>query len=160
MPVFDLARPLDAPAWWSSDDWATPPALVAALEAEFGAFDLDPCARDETAQAPNYYTLAEDGLRQSWAPLRVFVNPPYSAPRPWIEKAREEAYRGAQVILLLPAATDTKWFHEIVLPYGNIRFLAPRIKFLGWDGVPVGTPKAGSMIVRFPKRHGDRRFHV
>ena len=50
------------------------------------------------------------------------------------------------MVLLLPASTDTGWFHEFVLPNANIEFRRGRIRFLGWDGVPMGSPKAGSII--------------
>ena len=148
------------PDWWTSDEWATPPEFVAALEAEFGAFDLDPCAREATAKAPVYYALADDGLAQPWQG-NVFVNPPYSKPEPWIRKAMAEveADRAAQVILLLPAATDVGWFHELLLPYANLRFVRGRLRFLGWQGTPIGSPTAGSLIARFPSRCDGKLFH-
>src|SRR5581483_11903778 len=65
------------------DEWATPPGLVAELEAEFGCFELDPCATRETAKAPCFYTRADDGLARPWAG-RVFCNPPYSEAGRWL----------------------------------------------------------------------------
>jgi len=144
----------DPPSWWTSDEWETPPEFVAALEQEFGRFDLDPCAREETAKASAYYTKEDNGLEQPWKG-HVFVNPPYSAPGPWIAKAVAEAANGAVVRLLLPAATDVGWFHDLVLPHGNIRFIRGRLRFLGWKGTPIGSPKAGNILVSIP-----RRFHL
>jgi site-specific DNA-methyltransferase (adenine-specific) len=153
----------DKPDWWTSDEWETPPTFVAALEAEFGPFDLDPCARLETAKAAYYYTKADDGLAQAWARsarVHVFVNPPYSDPGPWVAKAIEEAKRGAVTRLLLPAATDVGWFHELVLPSANVRFLRGRLRFHGWAGTPIGSPTAGSLLVSIPRVAGDRSFQL
>lgn len=146
------------PAWWTSDEWATPPEFVAQLEAEFGAFTLDPCAREETAKAPFYFTREDNGLRQRWEG-HVFVNPPYSAPGPWVAKALQEAGHGATILLLLPAATDVGWFHDLVLPHANVRFIRGRLRFLGWEGTPIGSPTAGNILVRVPKVP-DGRFHL
>lgn len=149
----------ERPAWWTSDDWATPPEFVDTLEAEFGAFTLDPCAREESAKAPLYYTKEDNGLLQAWEG-HVFVNPPYSAPGPWVRKAIDEAARGTtSVLLLLPAATDVGWFHDLVLAHCNVRFVRGRLRFLGWEGTPIGSPTAGNILARVPKV-SDGRFHL
>lgn len=156
MPDFSIPPSKARPAWWTSDEWETPPKFVAALAAEFGAFDLDPCARPETAKAKNFYTQADDGLVQPWFG-HVFVNPPYSKPAPWIEKAIAETQRDATITvrLLLAAATEVGWFHDLVLPHGNVRFIRGRIKFFGWERTPIGSPTAGNILVSIP-----RRFHL
>lgn len=148
MPDFSIVA-AERPAWWTSDEWSTPPAAIASLEAEFGKFDLDPCARAETAKATRFYTKEDDGLVQPWEG-RVFVNPPYSAPGPWMKKAIAEQAR-ATSLLVLPAATDVAWFHDLVLPFGNVRFIRGRLRFHGWSGTPVGSPTAGNILVRVPK---------
>lgn len=159
-PDFQKRPPARTPPdWWTPDEWETPPAFVAALEAEFGRFDLDPCARAETAKAEFYYTQEDDGLVQPWDG-HVFVNPPYSKPGPWVEKALfEHARAGATVLLLLPAATDVGWFHDLVLPHCNVRFIRGRLRFLGWEGTPIGSPTAGNILARVPKVP-DGRFHL
>lgn len=141
--VIDSGRP----AWWTSDHWATPPLIVQNLESEFGRFDLDPCCRAESAKAPAFFTPEEDGLSQPWRG-RVFLNPPYSKPAPWLEKAIRETTEGRArlVVALLPASTDTRWFHELVKDRAEVRFLQGRIKFYGWMGTPIGSPKQGSML--------------
>ena len=149
---------VEKPSWWTSDEWETPPEFVTQLEAEFGAFTLDPCARAETAKAPHYYTKDDDGLLQPWNG-HVFVNPPYSHPKPWIEKALAESGHGTVSLLLLPAATDVGWFHDLVLPSMNVRFLRGRLRFLGWQGTPIGSPTAGNILARMPKI-ADGRFHL
>ena len=60
----------------------------------------------------------------------MFCNPPYGRDIDrWIRKAVEEAGNGAVVVMLIPARTDTKWFHDLVFPYGDIRFVKGRLKF-------------------------------
>lgn len=138
---------MNKPDWWTSDHWATPESLVSDLEKEFGPFDLDPCCRIETAKAPKFFTKKENGLCQSWHG-RVFLNPPYSNPKPWLEKANAETRFGNAyiVIALLPVRTDTKWFHDTVLGHSEIRFIKGRIKWIGWKGTPIPNPKDPSML--------------
>ena len=137
----------DRPEWWSSDEWTTPQEIVDELAVQYGPFDLDACARADTAKAPLYYAQEHDGLQQAWEG-RVWLNPPYSKPGPWCQKAIEEtqAGRAELVVALLPAATDTGWFHDYVKTHAELHFRRGRIKFLGWRGTPIGSPKQGSII--------------
>lgn len=128
-----------------SDEWATPRRLVRELEQEFGPFTLDPCATPENATAPRFYTLADDGLAQSWAGERVFMNPPYSAVAAWMQKAYLESQAGALVICLVPARTCTGWFHDIAQRHGEVRFLRGRIRF----GDGRGSAPFPSIVVVF-----------
>lgn len=137
----------ERPEFWTSDEWATPPEIVRELAAEFGPFDLDACCRPETAKAPAFFTKADNSLEQPWHG-RVWLNPPYSDPGPWLQKAiaEVEARRVDVVVALLPASTDTRWFHDYVFGKAHeVRFRRGRIKFLGWMGTPIGSPKAGSV---------------
>lgn len=85
----------------------------------------------------------------AWAG-RCWCNPPYGRQiGKWVEKAVKEVKRGVPlVVMLLPARTDTKWFHDYCLPYGKIEFLRGRLKFGGCEN-PAPFP---SMIVVFEKR--------
>jgi phage N-6-adenine-methyltransferase len=138
----------EKPVDWTSDDWSTPPEIVAEFEQEFGAFELDVCARPETAKAPMYYTKETDALSREWWCSRAWMNPPFSDPAPWLKKAIEETQAGhcGMVVALLPAATDTRWFHDLVLGKAEVRFRKGRIKFIGWMGTPIGSPKAGTVF--------------
>jgi phage N-6-adenine-methyltransferase len=135
------------PSWWTSDEWETPPEVITALSDQYGPFDLDPCARPETAKAPVWYTKADDGLALDWFGT-VYCNPPYSAPKPWCQKATAEIVAGhaERVVMLLPAAVDTHWFHDHVVPYADVIFIRGRIKFLGWQGTPIGSPTSGNIL--------------
>lgn len=135
------------PDWWTSDHWATPPTLVHELAIQYGPFDLDPCCHAETAKAPKFYTPAEDGLSSPWHG-KVFMNPPYSDVSPWLEKAIAETRAGRVeiVVALLPACTDTAWFHTLVQGHAEVRFLRGRVRFYGWMATPISSPKSPSML--------------
>lgn len=141
------------PDWWKSDYWATPLEVVAELEAEFGKFDLDPCCRPETAKAQKFYTEADNGLAREWRG-KVFLNPPYSKPGPWLEKALKEIEVGnaSLVVALLPVRTDTRWFHDFVKDRAEVRFVRGRISFLGWRGTPIPSPKDPNMFAVYRGR--------
>jgi phage N-6-adenine-methyltransferase len=142
----------DKPTWWTSDYWETPPEFVANLEREFGKFDLDPCCIAETAKAPKFYTEKENGLSKPWKG-KVFLNPPYSKPGPWLFKYLREIECGnsSLVVALIPPSVDTKWFHEFVKERAEIRFVRGRIRFLGWMHTPIGSPKQGNILAIYRK---------
>ena len=131
-----------------SDEWATPADTFAELDAEFH-FNLDPCATAENHKCPRYFTKEDDGLAQNWGGYNVFCNPPYGRSLPaWIEKAATEARNGATVVMLIPARTDTKAFHDFIYNKAEIRFLRGRIKF-GLGGETSDAAPFPSMVVVF-----------
>lgn len=111
-------------------DWETPDWLFDELDAEFH-FTLDAAASDNNAKCDLYCTEESDGLTTSWTGHTVFVNPPYSNVAAWVEKAWQEYTRGATVVMLLPARTDTRYFHRWIYHRSEIRFLKGRLKFSG-----------------------------
>jgi len=135
--------------------WATPPGLFSRLDAEFN-FTVDPCATPKSAKCVKFYTEAENGLKQDWTRERVFMNPPYGAEiRAWISKARESADGGALVVGLLPAETDSDWWHEYIVGRAEVRYLRGRIRFLvyGDDGsVKWASPFRPSVVVVWSPR--------
>jgi hypothetical protein len=112
-----------------TDSWATPQELYNALNAEFHFTD-DPC--------PLFDNPPIDGLVRSWG-TSVFMNPPYSEPAPWCHKAYEESLQGKIVVGLLRGDTSTKWFHEWVLPYAELRFIKGRLRFNGSGPAPFAS---------------------
>ena len=128
------------------DDWETPQAFFDKLDAEFH-FTLDPCSTHENAKCKKHFTKAEDGLKQSWAGETVFCNPPYGKEQiRWIEKAVSSIGGGTKIVMLLPARTDTRAFHDLILPRSKeIRFIRGRLKF-GDGKSPAPFP---SMLVIF-----------
>lgn len=115
-----------------TDNWATPQDFYDNLDREFH-FDLDPAANENNHKCNKYFTIAENGLLQSWAGYSVFCNPPYGREiGKWVEKAyRTNEEHGNLVVMLLPARTDTKWFHEYIYHKAEIRFIRGRLKFSG-----------------------------
>lgn len=113
-----------------SDEWATPPELFEELDREFD-FNLDPCATPDNAKCEKYFTMEENGLVQNWGGYRVFCNPPYSNLAAWVKKAAEESARGALVVMLIPARTDTRYFHDYIYHKAEIRFIRGRLHFSG-----------------------------
>jgi phage N-6-adenine-methyltransferase len=113
----------------ATDDWATPQEIFDELNLEFN-FTLDPCASSNNAKCKKYFTLKQNGLVHSWKDDIVFMNPPYGrAIGKWVEKA---ATCGAKTVVgLLPARTDTNWFHSWIYNKAEIRFIKGRLKFGG-----------------------------
>lgn len=115
-----------------TDLWATPQDFFDELDKEFH-FTLDPCANDENHKCEKYFTKETDGLSQSWSDETVFCNPPYGRViKDWVKKCRDEADNGATVVGLLPARTDTAWFHDYIYKKAKeVRFVRGRLKFGG-----------------------------
>ena len=121
-----------SPALYSSrsEQWATPRKLFAELDAEFH-FDLDPCATADNATCADYFTIEDDGLLQNWGGRRVFCNPPYGRKiGDWVRKCYEESKRAEVVVLLIPARTDTAFFHDYIYHQAReIRFIRGRLHY-------------------------------
>ena len=129
-----------------SVEWTTPAWLFHALDREFG-FTLDPCATPANATCARYYTIADDGLAQSWDDEVVFMNPPYGRViGQWMRKAYESSRDGALVVCLIPARTDTEWWHRYAMR-GEIRLLKGRLKF---GGAKHGAPFPSAIVVFRP----------
>jgi phage N-6-adenine-methyltransferase len=110
------------------DDWATPQALFDRLNRVYG-FELDVCATPFNAKCQRYYTREDDGLAQDWAPWRCWLNPPYGRTiGTWLAKAYTESQKGAFVVALVPARTDTGWWWDWA-SRGEVRFLRGRLRF-------------------------------
>lgn len=110
-----------------TDLWETPQWLFRVLDNEFH-FTTDACALPENAKCAHYYTPEQDGLRQEWSGT-VWCNPPYGRRvGKWVKKAAES---NATTVMLLPARTDTKWFHDYIYKRCEIRFIRGRLKFGG-----------------------------
>jgi phage N-6-adenine-methyltransferase len=124
-------------------DWETPPEFFAALDAEFG-FTLDVCALPHNAKVSRHFTPEDDGLAQSWGDSVCWMNPPYgTAIGKWMAKAYDASTKGATVVCLVPARTDTRWWHDHAMR-GEIRFIKGRIKFVG---AKFGAPFPVAVVV-------------
>ena len=126
-----------------SDEWTTPRDLFDELDAEFG-FDLDVASTDANALCARHYTAEDDGLAQPWAGS-VWCNPPYGRQiGRWLRKAAE-SNRGGVTVCLVPARTDTAWWHDWITGHATeVRFIRGRLKFGGADS---GAPFPSAIIV-------------
>jgi len=113
-----------------SHEWGTPDKLFKNLDDQFN-FTLDPCASSLNAKCEKFYTVEDDGLSKSWKGERVFCNPPYGRKiGHWVKKAYEEArHPGTTVVLLIPARTSTKYWHDYVMSAEMIYFVRGRLSF-------------------------------
>jgi site-specific DNA-methyltransferase (adenine-specific) len=149
----------------ASDEWETPPDVFAALDAEF-RFGLDVAATATNRKTPLYLgpdraDAWTDALVVNWtqaaAGTACFMNPPYSRCRPFIAKAATEARCGTVIVALVPARTDTHWWHDHVWDAQRhaprtgveVRFLRGRLKF---SGMPTGAPFPSVVVVFRPDR--------
>lgn len=111
-----------------TDMWATPQDFFDKLNEEFN-FTVDVCAIPENAKCDKFFTPEMNGLKQEWQGV-CWCNPPYGREiGKWVEKAYIASTFGATVVMLLPARTDTKWFHEYIYTKAEIRFIKGRLKF-------------------------------
>ena len=110
-----------------TDQWATPQDFFDKLNEEFG-FTLDVCALPENAKCSAYFSPEIDGLKQDWLGV-CWCNPPYGRGiGEWIKKASQSE---ATVVCLVPARTDTAWWHDYAMKADDIRFIRGRLKFGG-----------------------------
>ena len=115
----------------ASDEWETPQYLFDSLNDEFH-FTLDPCSTDQNAKCDKHYTKEQNGLKQDWSGETVYCNPPYGRQiGDWVRKCFEHFIGGGIAVMLIPARTDTKWFHEYVYGKAEIRFIKGRLHFSG-----------------------------
>jgi phage N-6-adenine-methyltransferase len=114
-----------------TDQWATPLDFFKKCEEKYGPFNTDVCADSSNAKCKEFFTKEQDGLQQTWKG-KCWMNPPYGKEiGKWMEKAFLSAQNeGATIVCLVPARTDTKWWHDYAMK-GQIEFIKGRLKFGG-----------------------------
>lgn len=127
-----------------SNEWETPDELFSKLD-RFFQFTLDAAATEKNAKCKNYYTIETDGLSKHWSGETVWLNPPYGREiSKWIKKAYEESQLPyTTVVMLIPARTDTSYWHEYVTKASHIHYIRGRIKF-------KNSAKGGNNPAPFP----------
>lgn len=137
----------------ATDQWATPQGFFDELNEEFN-FTLDPCADEFNHKCEKYFTKEQDGLRQQWDGERVFCNPPYGREtQNWVRKCFTEVMEGGcpLAVMLIPARTDTRWFHDYIYKKAEIRFVKGRLKF----GDSKNSAPFPSMVVIYRRELDD-----
>jgi len=125
----------------ATDQWATPQDFFDQQNALHGPFDVDVCADATNAKCAVYFDKDADGLKQTWAG-KCWMNPPYGRDiGKWMKKAHESE---ATVVCLVPARTDTKWWHDYAMK-GEVTFIKGRLKF----GSAVNSAPFPSAVVVF-----------
>jgi len=143
-----------------SDDWRTPREFFEAFRTRYD-LTIDAAASEANAMLPRYWTKQHDALSLSWRQqdrrARVWVNPPYGRGiDKWIAKAVEESRDGLTVVLLTFARTDTRWWHDLVLPNATaIWFVRGRLHFTQPDGKTGPAPAPSAVLVFSPARGYD-----
>ena len=128
----------------NTDDWATPQAFFDQLNKEFN-FELDVCANDQNHKCARYFTKEQDGLQMDWGGAIIWCNPPYGREiGKWVARC---AKHNNTAVMLLPARTDTRWFHDYIYGNAEIRFIKGRLKF----GESKNSAPFPSMVVIFKK---------
>ena len=114
-----------------SNEWATPQSFFDKLNEMYGPFTLDAAASDKNYKVDTYLTVDDDALSADWSGNTVFLNPPYGRGlKEWIRKSYQEGQKqDTTVVMLIPARTDTKYWHDYVMKADEIRFVRGRIKF-------------------------------
>ncbi len=129
-------------------DWQTPENVLE-LVRKVGPIALDPCTSAENPTGAEHFCCQvtvqdddgrpvvasySDGLQRRWSDFRglVYVNPPYGRALPqWVDKCIQEAERGAEIILLVPSRTDTRWWHKAANEATSCAFWKGRMTFKG-----------------------------
>jgi phage N-6-adenine-methyltransferase len=156
-------------------EWETPEDFFQAVNKIYN-FNLDPAATDLNAKCDLYFTKEQDGLNQSWQDKRVWINPPYGrgVVDPWVKRAYYSVMEWNEAefaVMLLPARTDTNWFHGYIYDAflnknADIRFIKGRVNFVGGKSgstfpsmlvLFTRVPVPGLKWIEFPEKKGKRR---
>lgn len=109
----------------------TPPYVLEPVREALHGIELDPCTLpDNPVEALRFYAPPQDGLSEPWDAETIYCNPPYGKARePWALRCIETAAAGSRVVLLMPAATDTRLFQKCLRSAASVCFIQGRVKF-------------------------------
>lgn len=139
----------------ANDNWRTPPEVYALLNAEFN-FQADMAASDINHLHDFYFTEEIDSLSFDWSTLfkdkYVWLNPPYSNPKPWVSYVRQQQELGVGTVMLLNSDMSTAWFDDAFNSVSEIRnIIGGRLAFLDADGNPIkGNNKSQFFLIFHP----------
>jgi hypothetical protein len=127
-------------------DWTTPTELIARIDSFYGGDWLDPCPATPTF----------DALAGPWpTSAHIYLNPPYGRSiGTWVARALAESHQlGAELIMLLPARTDTRWFQPLFSRADAICWIAGRLKFGGQSN---SAPFPSALVYLGPRAEAFR----
>ncbi len=131
----------------ATDLWSTPQDFFDRYNERFG-FEVDVCATNDNAKCERFFTVEQDGLAQEWRGV-CWMNPPYGRTiAHWMRKAYESSLTGATVVCLVPARTDTRWWHDYAMK-GEVEFIKGRLKFGGHSN---SAPFPSAVVVFHPTK--------
>lgn len=138
---------------FNENDYKTPPEIYEQALKYFHVekFDCDVCCSEKNIPADVHYINGEtDGLTAEWHDVN-WCNPPFNECQKWVKKACKELQKGHLSAMLLPARTETAYWHEYILcnPYIDVRFLRKGYKFLNKDNEEMGVFKNALALVYF-----------
>lgn len=133
----------------AKQEWTTPAKLYEPLNEKYN-FNFDLAADKHNTKCQHYYSENDDSLKQEWRG-RCWLNPPYGGMAAnklanWVKKAKSETERGSAelVAVLMPARTNTKWWHDCCMKANKIIFICGRPKF---GGAKYGLPQPLAIII-------------
>ena len=134
-----------------TNEWFTPDHVFNQLNDRFN-FTLDSAATAKNTKCEKFYAEHDDGLSKCWSNETVWLNPPYGRQiKNCVKKAKNEAQKGATVVMLIPARTETSYWHEYIFPHASeILFVDGRIKF---GGSPHNAPFPSAVVIFSASKH-------
>lgn len=140
-----------------TEEWETPQYVFDILNKDF-KFQIDVCATSENSKCKIFFNKTVDGLQQEWSPFRCWMNPPYGKNiSRWMKKAFHESKRGALVVCLIPARTDTRWWHEWVMKSDEIWFVSGRLSF---GNEKQSAPFPSCVVIYYPELENPNKLAV
>lgn len=135
----------------NKEDWETPQDLFNKLNEKYH-FTFDLAASDSNAKCKSYFTETDDSLSQNWHRIsgNVFLNPPYGRElHKWVKKAYEESLLKAEgdIVMLIPARTDTSYWHDFIFGKAQIKFLRGRLKFELGGAARDAAPFPSALVI-------------
>lgn len=141
-----------------NNEWYTPERFIEAARLAMGGIDLDPAScevANRTVKAAKFYTKEDNGLTKDWHG-KVWMNPPYAQPLCTLFTSRvAEMYEAGEIeqaCVLVNNGTETRWFHRMMASASSVCFPRGRVRFLDFEGNPIGAPLQGQAVVYFGER--------
>lgn len=131
------------------EDWETPQAFFDEVDEEFN-FQWDLAANKKNTKCEQYIDKSDDSLTVDWSKLQgnLWLNPPYGRDlKKWVKKAAETQLDDQFLVMLIPARTDTSYWHDYIFGKAEIKFLRGRLKFEIDGNAKDAAPFPSALVV-------------